>query len=264
MLNYMIFFETAFKAIILGIVEGLTEFIPVSSTAHLVLLAQVIDFQQNNSAVFEIAIQIGAILAVIVNYFAKISKIIINPLSEKRLIINVLLAFLPAVVIGFFAHDFIKQYLFNNIVIATALIIGGLLIIVIEKKQSCQTYSDINKITALKIGFLQCLAMIPGVSRSAATILGGMLCKLDRKTATEFSFFLAIPTISAACCYDLYKNLASLSFADLQLIAIGAISAFVSSLLVIRWLLVFIANHNFILFGYYRIIIGIIILYVCY
>ncbi len=252
------------KVILLGVLEALTEFIPVSSTAHLIVFSKLINFNIGNSAVFAIAIQIGAILAIVVCFWRKIKNILFDISSEKELLINVIIAFMPAVLLGFFAYKLIKQYLLHNIfIIAFALIFGGFAIIFIENKIITK-WQKINHLTALKIGLWQCLAMIPGVSRSGASTLGAMLCGINRVAATEFSFFLAIPTIGSACIYDIYKNYHQLSSQDLILIFLGIISSFLASLLVIKWLLKFVSNHSFKIFAYYRIVLGVIILCLFY
>jgi undecaprenyl-diphosphatase len=248
------------KVILLGIIEALTEFIPVSSTAHLIIFGKLIHFNFSNPAIFEIAIQIGAILAVMVCFWHKIKNILLNFSSEKQFFVNIIIGVLPALIIGFFAYQFIKQYLFNNInVIALALIFGGLVIIFIENHIKTK-FLQINRATAFKIGLWQCLAIIPGVSRSGASIMGAMLCGVNRVVATEFSFFLAIPTIGSACFYDIYKNYHLLSKQDFLVISLGIAVSFVVSLLVIKWLLKFVSNHSFKIFAYYRIILGLIIL----
>lgn len=255
-----------FKAILLGIIEGLTEFIPVSSTAHLIIFSQILNFDAVKNNVFEIAIQIGGISAIAVIYFKKLNGILLKfyDKNNQKFIDNLALAFIPAVLIGLLLHDFIKKYLFSNLVIAFSLISGGLIIILVEKfhkKFTIKNIEEIEKPTALAIGFFQCLAMIPGVSRSGATIIGAMLFGVERKIATEFSFFLAIPTIGSACLYDIYKNYSTLSFDDFELILVGVIASFISSLIVIKWLLKFISTHSFTSFGYYRIAIGFLILF---
>lgn len=255
-----------FKAILLGIIEGLTEFIPVSSTAHLIIFSQILNFDAIKNNVFEIAIQIGGISAIAVIYFKKLNSILLKfyEKNNQKFIDNLSLAFVPAILIGLLAHDFIKKYLFSNLVIAISLIIGGIVIILIEKfhkKFVINKVEDIQKPTALAIGLFQCLAMIPGVSRSGATIMGAMLFGVERKVATEFSFYLAIPTIGSACLYDIYKNFSTLSFDDFELIFVGVIASFISSLIVIKWLLKFVSTHSFASFGYYRIVIGFLILF---
>ena len=254
------------KAISLGMVEGLTEFIPVSSTAHLIIFSQILNFDSIKNNVFEIAIQIGGISAIAVIYFKKLNDVFLKFYKKNNLkfIDNLALAFVPAVLIGLLAHEFIKKYLFSNSIIAFSLIIGGVVIILIEKfhkKFVVKNIDEIQKPTALMIGLFQCLAMIPGVSRSGATIMGAMLFGVERKVATEFSFFLAIPTIGSACVYDIYKNFHQLRFDDIELISVGILSSFISSLFVIKWLIKYVSNNNFIIFGYYRILIGALILF---
>lgn len=261
-------FISIFKAIFLGIIEGLTEFIPVSSTAHLLITSRFIEFSADKNHFFEIGIQFGAIIAVIVFYRRKLWNVACNfavkPASQK-FIINLAAAFLPAAFIGLLLHDFIKSHLFSNKVIACALIGGGILMILVEKfckssKSSVILFENISHKTAFKIGLFQCLAMIPGVSRSGSTIIGAMFLGINRVAATEFSFFLAIPTISAACLFDFYKNFHLLNVADFWLLAAGLISSFISSILVIKWLLDYVASHNFVAFALYRIIMGLIVL----
>jgi len=253
------------KAIFLGIIEGLTEFIPVSSTAHLLILSHLIEFDSVRNNVFEIAIQIGAILAICMVYRQKICETIIHPNSPKsrKFIINLFLAFLPSVFLGVLLHDPIKNYFFNNLSIALALLIGGIIMIIIDYQKRHFKITDVDHINyrlALIIGFCQCLAMIPGVSRSGATILGALLVGINRKSATEFSFFLAIPTISSACLYDILKNLDSLTITDFELILIGAISSFISAILVIKWFIKFVSKNSFVGFGIYRIVLGALLL----
>ena len=261
----MLHLADLFKAVFLGIIEGLTEFIPVSSTAHLLISSYLIDFQTIKNGLFEIVIQFGAILAICAIYRQKIVSIIVNlnKKSEQKFVLNLILAFLPAAILGLLLHGFIKQFLFSNLVIGLALIFGGIIMIFIEKhpkEPKFKDIKDIQPITALKIGFFQVLAMIPGVSRSGATIIGALLIGVSRKTATEFSFFLAIPTIAAASFYDLFKNYSDLTSENIELIVAGLLSAFFSAILVIRWFIDFVSKHNFISFGVYRILIGILIL----
>ncbi|MFT6346708.1 MAG: undecaprenyl-diphosphatase, partial [Myxococcota bacterium] len=250
------------KAIFLGIIEGLTEFIPVSSTAHLLLSAEFIDFSYVKNDVFEIVIQLGAIFAVCVFYHKKIFKIIsgiFHKKSSQDFSLNILIAFLPSAVFGLCFYKILKIMFFNPLSIAIALIIGGIAILLVERmKTKPQTLriEDLSKLQSLKIGLFQTMAMIPGVSRSGATIMGGLLLKLDRKTSTEFSFFLAIPTIFAASVFDLYKNYQSLSSSELEIILIGFIATFFSSLLIIKWFINFVSTHSFAVFAYYRIILG--------
>lgn len=266
----MLNFDDLIKAVFLGIIEGLTEFIPVSSTAHLLLSSYVIDFQLVKNNLFEIVIQFGAIMAICVIYRRKIFAVILNfkEKNQQKFIQNLILAFLPSLLIGGFFHQVIKKYLFSNFTIALALIFGGILMILIDRKPrnlSTEINPDaIDKIstkTAFLIGLFQCLAMIPGVSRSGATIIGGVLLGLNRKIATEFSFFLAIPTIAAASFYDLLQNSAQLTNANIEIILVGTLSAFFSAILVIKWFLNFVSKNNFIIFGAYRILLGSLILF---
>ena len=257
--------HTVFQAILLGIVEGLTEFIPVSSTGHLIVLRDIIGFSSKGQ-VFEIAIQLGAILAVCCKYWRKLSGVALtlhsNPKS-RSFALNLIIAFLPAAVIGFFAHGYIKSVLFSPQVVAVSLILGGFVILIIErmvKKTRYKSVDDITKLSALKIGFFQSIAMIPGVSRSGATIMGGLLLGFDRKLATEFSFFLAIPTMLAATVYDLYKNWTVLDFDAFALIAIGFVTAFLAALLVVSKVVDFVSTHGFKPFAYYRIVLGMVLL----
>lgn len=250
------------ESALLGILEGLTEFIPVSSTGHLILAIDLLGFKGPPGRVFEIAIQLGAILAVCWAYKSKLWNVLIGLPKEKnaqRFTLNILVAFLPAMVIGFLAHDFIKNMLFNPWVVSSSLIIGGLLILLIESRHIVPRHSNVDTLpafTALKIGFCQVIAMIPGVSRSGATIMGSLLLGVDRKTATEFSFFLAIPTMLGATTYDIYKNFAQLNDHSLTIIAIGFCTAFVAALLVVKTIIAFISKHGFTPFAWYRIVLG--------
>lgn len=261
----MLHFSDLIKAIFLGIIEGLTEFLPVSSTAHLLISSYLIDFQSIKNNVFEIVIQIGAIFAICLIYRKKLFDVALN-LNEKKsqkFLSNLILAFIPAALIGLALHGFIKEYLFSNLVIAIALIIGGIAMIIIDQKPRKSTIEEVDNIKPLKafyIGLFQCLAMIPGVSRSGATIIGGLLLGLNRKTAAEFSFFLAIPTIAAATVFDLYKNFSQLTFSNAEIILAGLFSAFISAILVIKWFINFVSKNNFVIFGIYRILVGILIL----
>lgn len=261
----MLHFADLIKAVVLGIVEGLTEFVPVSSTAHLLITSYLIDFQSVKNGTFEIVIQLGAIMAICVVYHKKILSLLVNfkQKNQQNLIINIALAFLPAAIIGLMFHGLIKKFLFSNFVIALTLIFGGILMIIIDRKERKSDVLEIENIkakTAFYIGLFQCLAMIPGFSRSGATIIGGLLVGLNRKVATEFSFFLAIPTIAAASFYDLIKNYSEIDFGGMQLILVGLVSSFISAILVIKWFINFVSKNNFIPFGIYRILIGLIIL----
>jgi undecaprenyl-diphosphatase len=256
-------------AFILGVIEGLTEFLPISSTGHLIIGAYLLNANYSNIHVFEIFIQLGAILAIVYEYRNLLSQKIISikQRSSKNFFINLFLAFFPAAFMGLLFHDSIKTYLFNPMSVSLALIIGGLVILVIEnslKKRSYKSVEQISFKTALEIGLFQCFALIPGVSRSGATIMGGMLLNLNRKSATEFSFFLAIPIIFAASFYDLLKNLESLSSDDTLFFLIGFVTSFFSALIVIRFLIRFVATNDFKVFAYYRILIGILFLILFY
>jgi len=254
---------TGINAALMGLVEGLTEFLPVSSTGHLLLMDEILGFKGPEGNVFEIVIQFGAILAVVAVYFARLWKVAVGlPTSEeaRRFVGAVLLAFLPAMVIGFFAHDFIKSVLFNPTVVAVAFIVGGVAILWIEKKAPAPVVDQIEHMpmkTALYIGLAQCLAMIPGVSRSGATIMGSLLLKVERKTAAEFSFFLAIPTMAAATAYDLYKNFKHLTMDDGVTIGVGFVVAFLSALFVVKTFVGFVGRHGFAPFAWYRIAAGV-------
>lgn len=254
------------QAVILGILEGLTEFIPVSSTGHLILAIDIIGFQSPKGKVFEIVIQLGAILAICWLYRRKIWDItssLHKDKSSQKFALNIFIGFLPAAVLGVMFHKQIKEVLFSPIVVSVMLIVGGILIIIIEKCKHSNKFDDISKMpirTAILIGFAQCLAMIPGTSRSGATVMGALLCGTTRKTAIEFSFFLAIPTMIGATVYDVYKNLDNLSADNTLIIILGFISAFLSALLVVRVVVDFISKHGFIPFAYYRIVIGSVML----
>ena len=258
------------KAAIMGLVEGFTEFLPISSTGHLILAGALLGFDDDKAKVFDIAIQTGAIFAVILVYWQKILDTLVTLPSSKisqRFAINVLIAFTPAVVLGLLFGKAIKANLFNPVVVASTFIIGGFIILWAEKRQAnnanLATIQDVDAMTpmdALKVGLVQCLAMIPGTSRSGATIIGGMLLGLSRKTATDFSFYLAIPTLIGAGVYSLYKERGLLSMADAPMFAVGLLVSFISAWLCIRWLLKFIATHSFVGFAYYRIVFGLIVL----
>jgi undecaprenyl-diphosphatase len=253
-------------AIILGLVEGLTEFLPVSSTGHLILVGQLLGFNDDKGKVFEIAIQFAAILAVVWEYRARLAHTLTSITSEsvsQRLAVNLMVAFMPAAVLGFLFLKQIKHYLFNPFVVASAFIIGGFLILWAERRQHVVHAESIDDMTwrdALKVGFAQALAMIPGTSRSGATIIGGLFFGLSRRAATEFSFFLAIPTMFAATLYDVYKNRDLFSLDDITLFAIGGTVSFISAFIAVRGLIRFISRHDFTVFAWYRIAFGIIVL----
>ncbi len=259
------------KAAIMGVVEGLTEFLPISSTGHLILAGALLGFDDDKAKVFDIAIQTGAIFAVILVYWQKIRDTLVTLPSSKvsqRFALNVLIAFTPAIVLGLLFGKAIKANLFNPVVVASTFIIGGFIILWAEKRQQNNpklgTITDVDEMTAmdaLKVGLVQCFAMIPGTSRSGATIIGGMLLGLSRKAATDFSFYLAIPTLIGAGAYSLYKERALLSMADAPMFGVGLVVSFISAWLCIKWLLKFIATHSFVGFAYYRIVFGVIVLF---
>ncbi len=251
------------KALLIGVVEGLTEFLPVSSTGHIILAEEVLHFQGPPGKVFEIVIQLGAILAVCLLYRAKIWATASGVLRREKPAIRfatvVFVAFLPAAIIGVAAHKYIKAVLFNPWVVAIALIVGGIAILVIERfaqRPRIKTLDDVDLKTALYIGLCQCLAMIPGVSRAGATIMGARAFRVDRATAAEFSFFLAMPTMLGATVYDLFKNWSSLSWEHGGVIALGFVAAFVSAMLVVGAFVRFISRHGFTVFAWYRIAVG--------
>jgi len=254
----------------MGIVEGLTEFLPISSTGHLILAGSLLEMDDAKAKVFDIAIQTGAIFAVILVYWQKIRATVVGLPTEKqaqRLALNVLVAFVPAVILGLLFGKTIKAHLFNPVVVATAFIVGGFIILWAENRHKNNSTSarveDADTMTlmdALKVGLVQCLAMIPGTSRSGATIIGGMLLGLSRKAATDFSFYLAIPTLIGAGVYSLYKERALLSLADLPMFGVGLLFSFLSAWICIRWLLQYIASHSFVVFAWYRIVFGLLVL----
>ncbi|KFJ10499.1 undecaprenyl-diphosphatase UppP [Delftia acidovorans] len=255
------------KAAIMGIVEGLTEFLPISSTGHLILAGSLLGFDDAKAKVFDIAIQTGAIFAVVLVYWQKIRSTVVDlPTSRQaqRLTLNVIIGFLPAVVLALIFGKFIKAHLFTPTVVATTFILGGFVILWAERRPASamrvQTVDEMTPLDALKVGLVQCLAMIPGTSRSGATIIGGMLMGLSRKAATDFSFFLAIPTLIGAGVYSLYKERALLSVADIPMFAVGLVFSFISAWLCVRWLLRYISTNSFVPFAWYRIAFGIIVL----
>lgn len=258
------------KAAIMGVVEGLTEFLPISSTGHLILAGALLGMDDPKAKVFDIAIQTGAIFAVILVYWQKIRHTLASlPTSgqSQQFALNVLIAFIPAVILGLLFGKAIKAHLFTPAVVATTFIVGGFIILWAERRQaasmgevSVQTVDDMTTRDAIKVGLVQCLAMIPGTSRSGATIIGGMLLGLSRKAATDFSFFLAMPTLIGAGMYSLYKERAVLGVEDLPMFGVGLLFAFVSAWVCVRWLLRYIATHSFAPFAWYRIIFGIVVL----
>ncbi|NMM81737.1 undecaprenyl-diphosphatase [Acidovorax sp. SRB_14] len=255
------------KAAIMGVVEGLTEFLPISSTGHLILAGSLLGFDDAKAKVFDIAIQTGAIFAVILVYWQKLRATLVALPTERkaqRFALNVLIGFLPAVVLGLLFGKAIKEHLFTPVVVASTFIVGGFIILWAERRPATATrvpeVDDMTPLDALKVGLVQCLAMVPGTSRSGATIIGGMVLGLSRKAATDYSFFLAIPTLIGAGVYSLYKERALLSASDLPIFAIGLLFSFLSAWLCVRWLLRYISTHSFVAFAYYRIVFGVVVL----
>jgi undecaprenyl-diphosphatase len=255
------------KAAVMGVVEGLTEFLPISSTGHLILAGSLLGFTDDKSKVFDIAIQTGAILAVIIVYWSKLwatATSLGSSAASRRFVLNVLIGFAPAVVLGLLFGKAIKAHLFTPVVVATAFILGAFVILWAERRTAQARIDSVDDMTpwdALKVGLVQCVAMIPGTSRSGATIIGGMLLGLSRRCATDFSFYLAIPTLIGAGAYSLYKERALLSWADLPLFGTGLFFSFVSAWICVRWLLRYISSHTFVPFAWYRIAFGVIVLF---
>ncbi|EHS53164.1 Undecaprenyl-diphosphatase [Rhizobium sp. PDO1-076] len=254
--------QSIISALVLGLIEGLTEFIPVSSTAHVLLAGHFLGFESPGNT-FAVLIQLGAILAILSVYFTKLLGIALSLPSSpesRRFVMAVLIGFLPAAVIGALAHDFIKTVLFETpMLICVVLILGGFVLLWIDRQPLTPKYTDVTQYPlslALKIGFCQCVAMIPGTSRSGATIVGALLLGADKRSAAEFSFFLAMPTMAGAFALDLYKNRDALSFDDGTIIAIGFVAAFVTALLVVRSLLDFVSKRGYAPFAWWRIVIG--------
>ena len=254
------------KALILGLVEGFTEFLPISSTGHLILAGDLLDFNDDRGKLFEIVIQSGAILAVVWEYRTRIASVLGGLATEKaaqRFTLNLFIAFLPLAVLGLLFGKAIKAQLFNPITVATTFILGGFIILWAEKREHkirFESVDELGMVDAFKLGLAQALALIPGTSRSGATIIGGLFFGLSRKAATEFSFFLAIPTLSAATVYQLYKERHLLSFDDIGMWVVGFVAAFVSAFLCVRWLLRYISSHDFTVFAWYRIVFGLVVL----
>src|SRR5205823_45013 len=246
------------NALLLGVVEGLTEFLPISSTGHLILASDLLGANDERGKVFDIAIQTGAVLAVIWEYRARFFRV------DPKLWLNLIVAFIPAALLGLAFGAYIKAHLFSAVPVATAFIVGGLIILFVERKKLPSRVDGTEAMTwldALKVGIAQCFALIPGTSRSGATIIGGMLFGLSRRAATEFSFFLAIPTLFAACAYEFIKNRHLLAATDLNAFGVGFAAAFVSAFLCVRWLLRYVSHHDFVPFAWYRIAFGLIIVY---
>ena len=255
------------KAAILGVVEGLTEFLPISSTGHLIVVGSLLNFNDERGKLFEIVIQSAAILAVMWEYRAKLGTVVGGLIQKQeasqRFVINVAIAFLPLAVLGLLFGKHIKAVLFNPVTVAITSIVGAIFILWAEKRKHTvcvESVDDLNWKDALKVGFAQALALIPGTSRSGATIIGGLFFGLSRKAATEFTFFLAMPTLIAATLYELYKERALLTSADLGMWMVGFVASFVSAFLCVRWLLRYISTHDFTAFAWYRIAFGLIVL----
>ncbi|MEW9901796.1 undecaprenyl-diphosphate phosphatase [Pseudomonas putida] len=259
-------FWSALQAIILGVVEGLTEFLPISSTGHQIIVADLIDFGGERAMAFNIIIQLGAILAVVWEFRRKIFDVVLGLQSQpqaRRFTANLLIAFFPAVVLGVLFADLIHEYLFNPITVAAALVVGGVIMLWAERRDhriEVDHVDDMRWSHALRIGLVQCLAMIPGTSRSGSTIIGGLLFGLSRKAATEFSFFLAMPTMVGAAVYSGYKYRDLFQPGDLPVFAIGFVVSFIFAMIAVRGLLKFIANHSYAAFAWYRIVFGLLIL----
>ncbi|MDL1865893.1 undecaprenyl-diphosphate phosphatase [Betaproteobacteria bacterium PRO4] len=258
-----------FKALLLGIIEGLTEFLPVSSTGHLILAGDLLNFNDDKAKVFTVAIQLGAILAVCWEYRERLLNVVRNlgTRQANRFALNLLIAFLPAAVLGLLFIKTIKHYLFHPMPVAIALITGGVLILWAERREhriEVTVVDEMNWKHALQVGCAQCLALIPGTSRSGATIIGGLFFGLSRKAAAEFSFFLAIPVMFAATFYDVYKHREFLHADDLGMFVTGSMAAFVSALIAIRGFIRYVSNHDFAVFAWYRIGFGLIVLLTAY
>jgi undecaprenyl-diphosphatase len=253
-------------ALVLGILEGLTEFLPISSTGHLIIVGDLLGYTDDTSKVFKIVIQLGAILAVCWDYRVRLAGVaggLATDPAARRFVGLLFVGFLPAAVLGLLFHSTIKALLFNPLTVATALIVGGFVILYVERRAYHPRIDSVDAMRwpdALKVGFAQALAMIPGTSRSGATIMGGLVFGLSRKAAAEFSFFLAIPTMFAATIYDLYKNRALLDLGDLPVFAVGFVAAFVAAMFAVKAFIRFISNHTFVVFAWYRIVFGLVVL----
>lgn len=267
-------FTLALKALIMGLVEGFTEFLPISSTGHLILAGSLLDFTGDKIKVFEIVIQAGAMLAVCWEYRQRIGSVLSGLLTDaksQKFVLNLVVAFLPAAALGLLLGKVIKASLFKPVPVALAFIIGGFVILWVERRNRINpvavriiSVDEMSAFDAFKVGCAQAFALVPGTSRSGATIIGGMLFGLSRKAATEFSFFLAIPTLLGATVYSIYKERALLSLADIPLFGVGTVAAFVSAFLCVRWLLRYISTHDFTAFAWYRIAFGLVVLATSY
>ena len=254
------------KALILGVVEGITEFLPVSSTGHLILVGDLLDFNNEKGKLFEIVIQCGAILAIVWEYRARLASVVTRLHTDPQALgfaTNILIAFLPVAILGLLFGKAIKEVLFKPVPVAVAFIVGGLIILWAERRKHEIRVGSVDEMTwrdALKVGLAQTLALIPGTSRAGATIIGGLFFGLSRRAATEFSFFLAIPVLFAASAYELFKHRSVLSADDLGMLGVGLVAAFASAFVCVRWLLRYISRHDFTVFAWYRIGFGIIVL----
>jgi len=253
------------QALVMGVVQGLTEFLPISSTGHLIIAGQLLGFNDDKAKVFDIVIQSGAMLAIVWEYRARFAGVLTRLPTDpaaRRFVVNVVIAFLPAALVGLAFNKAIKAHLFFAVPVATAFIVGGFIILWVDRRRSIARVATVDDMTAgdaLKVGLAQIFALIPGTSRSGSTIIGGMLSGLSRRAATEFSFFLAVPTLVAAGAYDFYENRGLFQADDLGPLAVGFVVSFVSAFLCIRWLLRYIASHDFTLFAWYRIAFGLLV-----
>jgi len=259
-------FFALIQSVILGLVEGLTEFLPISSTGHLIIAGDLLSYTGEQAKTFEICIQLGAIFAVCWHYRVRLIQAVEGLTSQesaRRFVLNLIVGVLPAAIFGLLLYKTIKAYLFNPVVVSMAFIVGGLIILLVERRERQPRITEVDQMDwrdALKLGLFQVFAMIPGTSRSGATIIGGLLSGLSRQAATEFSFFLAIPTMFLATSYEIYKSWHDLAGQDFTFIAVGFVVAFFSALLAIKGLLHYIAHHNFRAFAYYRIVFGVLFL----
>jgi undecaprenyl-diphosphatase len=260
------------KALVMGLVEGLTEFLPVSSTGHLILAADLLGMHGEKTKVFELVIQSGAMLAIVWEYRRRFAQVFCGMFSDaaaQRFAINLVVALLPVAGLGLAFGSLVKQHLFSAVPVAAAFIVGGVIILWVERSSVVRapridSVDDMTWKDALKVGFAQSVALIPGTSRSGATIIGGMLFGLSRRAATEFSFFLAVPTLMAAGAYDLYKHRMDFTVDDLGMLAVGLVTSFISAFICVRWLLRYIATHDFTIFAWYRIAFGLVVLVSAY
>jgi len=254
------------QSVLLGVVEGLTEFLPISSTGHLIIAGDLLTYTGEQAKTFEICIQLGAILAVCWFYRQRLLRVVAGLTREagaRQFVINLIIGVLPSAIFGLLLHKMIKAHLFNPVVVAVALIVGGLIILLVERRERPPRITEVDQMNwqdALKLGLAQVFSLIPGTSRSGATIIGGLLSGLSRQAATEFSFFLAIPTMFLATGYDVYKSWQTLAHQDLAFFAVGFVTAFFSALLAIKGLIRYVAHHDFNIFAWYRIVFGAIAL----